>query len=64
MGQNKYVCITHIIFEFTLEAGDEFVKYFSYIGNSDVPYPVLLGKNNFLIVSVFPIASFIISENH
>ncbi len=47
MGQNKFVCITGTIFEFTLENGDEFVKYFSQIGNSDVPYPILLGKNNF-----------------
>lgn len=47
MGKNKYVCITESIFEFTLENGDEFVKYFSMIGNSDVPYPVLLGKNYF-----------------
>ena len=47
MGQNKYVCITESIFEFSLEANDEFVKYFSFIGNSDVPYPILLGKNNF-----------------
>jgi hypothetical protein len=47
MGKNKYVCITDNIFEFSLENGDEFVKYFSEIGNSDVPYPVLLGKNYF-----------------
>ena len=47
MGKNKYVCITDNIFEFTLENNDEFVKYFSLVGNSDVPYPVLLGKNYF-----------------
>ncbi len=47
MGKNKYVCITDNIFEFSLEDGDEFVKYFSLVGNSDVPYPVLLGKNYF-----------------
>ncbi len=47
MTKNKYVCITESIFEFSLEDGDEFVKYFSQVGNSDVPYPVLLGKNYF-----------------
>ncbi len=47
MGKNKYVCITDNIFEFSLEDDDGFVKYFSEIGNSDVPYPVLLGKNYF-----------------
>jgi hypothetical protein len=47
MGKNKYICITDNIFEFELENGDEFVKYFSHVGNSDVPYPVLLGKNYF-----------------
>ncbi len=47
MPKNKFICITESIFQFDLEPGDEIVKYFSLIGNSDVPYPVLLGKNNF-----------------
>lgn len=47
MGKNTYICITNMIFQFTLESGDKFVKYFSLIGNSDVPYPVLLGEKYF-----------------
>ncbi len=47
MGKNKYICITGLIFQFELENGDRFVKYFSQIGNSDVPYPVVLGENYF-----------------
>jgi hypothetical protein len=47
MGKNKYICITDTIFEFELEKGDKFIKYFSLVGNSDVPYPVLLGENYF-----------------
>ena len=37
----KYVYIGHEIYEFQLE--DTVDSYFSLIGNSDVPYPVLLG---------------------
>lgn len=43
---NKYVFIGHEIYTFKLAPGDEFVKYFSLVGNSDVPYPILLGKEN------------------
>ena len=37
----KYVYIGHEIYEFQME--DTVDSYFSLIGNSDVPYPVLLG---------------------
>lgn len=47
LKNGKFVCIMWDIFEFKLEPGDEVVKYFSEVGNSDVPYPVLLGKKNF-----------------
>ena len=43
----KFICITSKIFSFELEKDDMIVKYFSQIGNNDVPYPVLLGKKNF-----------------
>jgi hypothetical protein len=42
VNKNKYIYIGHEIYEFTLE--DEFEAYYSVIGNSDVPYPVLLGS--------------------
>lgn len=38
---NKYIYIGHEIYEFQME--DTVDSYFSLIGNSDVPYPVLLG---------------------
>ena len=44
---NKFICITNCVFEFELGPDDEVVKYFSQVGNSDVPYPVLLGKKYF-----------------
>lgn len=47
LEDNKYICITESIFTFELKNNDEFVKYFSIVGNSDVPYPVLLGKKYF-----------------
>lgn len=44
---NKLIFIGECIYEFELVPGDSIQKYFSQVGNSDVPYPVLLGKNNF-----------------
>jgi hypothetical protein len=41
---NKYLYIGHEIYEFQME--DEVDTYFSIVGNSDVPYPVLLGTEN------------------
>jgi len=41
LSGNKYMYIGHEIYEFQME--DEVDSYFSLIGNSDVPYPVLLG---------------------
>jgi hypothetical protein len=38
---NKYMYIGHEIYEFTME--DDFDKYYSLIGNNDVPYPIILG---------------------
>lgn len=38
----KYIHIGYSIYEFTME--DTFEAYYSLIGNSDVPYPVLLGS--------------------
>ncbi len=41
---NTYLYIGHEIYEFQME--DTVDDYFSLIGNSDVPYPVLLGTEN------------------
>jgi hypothetical protein len=41
---NKYLYIGHEIYEFQME--DTVDTYFSIVGNSDVPYPVLLGTEN------------------
>jgi hypothetical protein len=40
----KYIHIGVEIYEFEME--DEFEAYFSMVGNNDVPYPVVLGKEN------------------
>jgi hypothetical protein len=42
---NTYVFVGHEIYEFKM-TDDEPQKYFSLVGHSDVPYPVILGKNN------------------
>ena len=42
LGGKKYLHIGFNIYEFTME--DDFEAYYSLIGNSDVPYPVLLGS--------------------
>ena len=44
LSGNKYVYIGDKVYEFQME--DEVDKYFSLIGNGDVPYPVLLGTEN------------------
>jgi hypothetical protein len=42
---NTYVFVGHEIYEFKM-LHDEPEKYFSSVGNNDVPYPIILGKNN------------------
>lgn len=39
---NKYVEIGWDVYEFKTD--DEIVKYYSFVGNSDVPYPVAMGE--------------------
>ena len=40
-GRNKYISIGSSVDEFTID--DEIQKYYSIVGNSDVPYPVAIG---------------------
>ena len=42
---NKYIYIGNQIFSFDL-TNDSILKYHSPIGNSDVPYPIIIGKVN------------------
>ena len=42
LSEKKYVYIGHKIYEFSIN--DNIIKYYSFVGNSDVPYPVLLGE--------------------
>lgn len=44
LGKNKYLWIGIQINEFETPQNDVIEKYFSMIGNNDVPYPVALGK--------------------
>ena len=44
LSGNKYMYIGSQIYEFQME--DAVDSYFSLVGNSDVPYPVLLGTTN------------------
>jgi hypothetical protein len=43
LSGNKYVFVGHEVYEFQME--DMVDSYYSLIGNSDVPYPVLLGSD-------------------
>lgn len=45
-SSTKYVFIGWDIYSFELEDGDRVVKYYSPMGHSGVPYPVLIGKKN------------------
>jgi hypothetical protein len=42
--KDKYVYIGSEIYEF--KPSDEIIEYYSQVGNSDVPYPVAIGKEN------------------
>jgi len=42
LGSKKYIHIGFDIYEFSML--DDFEAYYSLIGNSDVPYPILLGS--------------------
>ncbi len=44
IGKNRYVYIGDGVYEFEMD--DEVEKYYSLLGHSDVPYPVILGKKN------------------
>lgn len=46
LSANRFLEIGREIFEFTLMHGDSPVAYSSYVGNSDVPYPYLVGKTH------------------
>jgi len=46
LNNKDFIFIGHNIFKFTLENGDKFTKYYSLVGNNDVPYPVLVGDKN------------------
>lgn len=41
---DKYMFVGWKVYEFEVEPGDAIVKYYSPVGNSDVPYPYAVGK--------------------
>ena len=47
---SKYIFIGESIYEFKPLKGDTLVKFYSDIGNSDVPYPYAIGENNVYIL--------------
>ena len=51
--KEKFIYIGDYIYSFELEEGDEPVLYNSTMGNSDVPYPFLIGKKyTYLLLTV------------
>jgi len=47
---STYMFIGHEIYEFKPIDGDSIVKYYSNIGNNDVPYPYAIGKTHVYIM--------------
>ena len=47
---SKYIYIGSEIYQFTPVKGDTIEKYYSDIGNSDVPYPYAVGKTHIYIM--------------
>ncbi len=41
---DKYIFVGPVIYEFVPVKGDQIVKFFSPVGNSDVPYPYAVGQ--------------------
>jgi len=41
----KYIYVGHKMMEFSLQPGDTVIQYYSPVGNSDVPYPYIIGKD-------------------
>jgi hypothetical protein len=41
----KYIYVGHMMMEFSLQPGDTVVQYYSPVGNNDVPYPYIMGKD-------------------
>lgn len=44
LSHEKYMYIGSEIYEFNVQDGDQIEKYFSPVGNNDVPYPYAIGK--------------------
>lgn len=45
-NKSTYKVVQYNIIDIRLEPGDSVEEYMSYIGNSDVTYPFIIGKNN------------------
>jgi hypothetical protein len=50
INDSKYLYIGHQIYEFKPIKDDDIQKYYSDIGNSDVPYPYAIGKTHIYIM--------------
>jgi len=53
---SKYVFIGESVYEFQLQPGDTLQKFFSDIGNSDVPYPYAIGEKYIYILLDYRVA--------
>lgn len=49
---NKYTFIGRKVISFSLQDNDTFVKFCSPLGNSDVPYPYIIGKKYVYLLTV------------
>ena len=50
LNEFRYMFVGWKILEFMLEKNDEIIEYISEVGNSNVPYPYIVGKKNIYLM--------------
>ncbi len=66
---SRFVLVADRLREFKLKPGDQPVKFVSFIGNNDSPYPYLIGKEHVYTmwdaesIFVYPVSSFDLTRN-
>lgn len=61
IGKNKYVQIGMVVQEFIIR-DDTVDSYFSPVGNNDVPYPWILGKNYIYLINPMDSKTIVVIE--
>ena len=54
-GARTFVHVGDCIFKFQIQPKDEIMRFVSRMGNNDVPYPYIVGRDNTYLLNSFPI---------